>query len=202
MLFRSFKTSWQPGRPISYKLRKLLSWFGASDNDIRHLVIEAIRVKELFEVTNPQPAVDTEPITYKIRQLPEQAKEFEELLMFYKHTDTPQELFNAVTYVYNRRIDMRRYQFYWTPEVEHKLSHRVIIPFKWKGEIIGYIARALVDGIKPKYYTQHEPDFVFNTDMQNPANKFVIVSEGPFDAMAIDGVAVLGSECKIGRAHV
>jgi DNA primase len=43
---------------------------------------------------------------------------------------------------------------------------------------------------------------VFNVDKQQPHSKFVIVTEGPFDAMAIDGVAVLGSECSEQQADI
>ena len=39
-------------------------------------------------------------------------------------------------------------------------------------------------------------------DRQNPGAKFVIVSEGPFDAMAIDGVAVLSNECSEVQADI
>jgi DNA primase len=35
---------------------------------------------------------------------------------------------------------------------------------------------------------------VFNCDQQNYNRQFVLVMEGPFDAIALDGVAVLGSE--------
>ena len=76
------------------------------------------------------------------------------------------------------------------------------IPFTWQGETIGYSARAVIDSIKPKYYTEHEPDFVFNLDQQQTTAKFVIVCEGPFDAMSIDGVSVQGSECSERQANL
>ena len=82
-----------------------------------------------------------------------------------------------------------KYDFYWTPEVEHKLSHRVIVPFIYKNEVVGYTARSLVDGIKPKYHSNHPAHSVFNLNNQLPSSKFVIVCEGPFDAMSIDGVS-------------
>jgi len=41
----NFKASYQPGRHLTYKFRKLLSWFGAGQNEIQRLVIEAIRIK-------------------------------------------------------------------------------------------------------------------------------------------------------------
>jgi DNA primase len=78
----------------------------------------------------------------------------------------------------------------------------VIIPFTWKHQIIGYTARALVDGIKPKYHNSHEPNFVFNVDKQLPTSQFVIVVEGPFDAMSVDGVAILSNEINDTQADI
>jgi DNA primase len=91
-------------------------------------------------------------------------------------------------------IDINKYNFYWTPEEAYNLHRRIIVPFYYQGETIGYTSRAIVDGIKPKYWSSHPADTVFNIDNQKPDSKFVIVCEGPFDAMSIDGVAVSGSE--------
>ena len=202
----NYKTSYQPGRPLSYKFRKLLGWLGASENEIRQLVIESIRVKEFFELTNPQPVVvPDEPVTYTARALPPEATSFNAMVEFYElanRLDYPPHFMDAVKYVGSRHIDMQRYEFLWTPHHEHKLAHRVIIPFTWQGETIGYSARAVIDSIKPKYYTEHEPDFVFNLDQQQTTAKFVIVCEGPFDAMSIDGVSVQGSECSERQANL
>ena len=40
---------------------------------------------------------------------------------------------------------------------------------------------------------------MFNLDRQTIDRQFVIVTEGPFDAIAIDGVALLGAEIKAGQ---
>ena len=163
------------------------------------MVIEAIRLKEFIEVTEPHKVAEVVEASFKARPLPEQAQSFEQLAT----SDTvSSHAIEAMEYVHNRRIDMHRYEFYWTPEVEHKLDHRVIVPFKWKGQTIGYTARALVDGIKPKYHNSHEPNYVFNTNEQRPDSKFVLVVEGPFDAMAIDGVAVLSNDCNDEQADI
>jgi DNA primase len=114
----------------------------------------------------------------------------------------PKQFVDAVDYVNRRKIDMTKYEFYWTPEVEHKLNYRVIIPFKWKNETVGYSARTFVDGIKPKYHTEHEPNYVFNMNNQRNDSQFVIVVEGAFDAMAVDGVAVLSNECNETQADI
>jgi DNA primase len=78
----------------------------------------------------------------------------------------------------------------------------VIIPFTWQNQIIGYSARAFDETVKPKYHSSYEPNYVFNLDNQQADSKFVIVVEGPFDAMAIDGVAVLSNECSEVQADI
>lgn len=201
-----YKASYLPGRPLSYKMRKLLSWLGASDNDIRQLVIEAIRVKDIIGIIQPEQVKQDVEVTFKPRALPEEAVSFKGFItLFDLSSETaklPDGLHRAVNYVYERKINMQKYDFFWTPEVDHKLSYRVIIPFTWKNELIGYSARAFEDGIKPKYHSQYEPNYVFNMDQQRPDSKFVIVVEGPFDAMSIDGVAVLSSECNEIQADI
>jgi DNA primase len=71
----------------------------------------------------------------------------------------------------------------------------------YKGEIVGWTARAVNDA-QPKYLSEQQPGYVFNLDnQQSPPweqedKEFVIVSEGPFDALSIDGCALLGAEIK------
>jgi len=74
-------------------------------------------------------------------------------------------------------------------------NNRIIIPFLYKGEIVGWTARAINDA-KPKYLSEQQPGYVFNLDSQQDDREFVIVSEGPFDALSIDGCALLGAEIK------
>ena len=105
-------------------------------------------------------------------------------------------------YVASRSIDLSKYDFYWTPETQYNLNKRVIIPFTWRNEIIGYTARAFREDVKPKYHNSHEPNYVFNVDRQLKDAKFVIVVEGPFDAMSVDGVAVLGNEVSEQQADI
>jgi hypothetical protein len=191
-----YTTSFIPGRHLTFKFRKLLAWLGADDLTVRRLVIDAVRLKDL--VAPEQLAQEPEQaITYEARQLPEQAKNVVELANFYSigdYNNVPAELLASIEYVHRRSINLNRYEFYWTPEEAYNLHRRIVIPFRYQGEIVGYTSRAIVDGIKPKYWSSHPADFVFNLDTQQPDWKFVIVCEGPFDAMSVDGVAVSGSE--------
>jgi len=199
----NFKASYQPGRHLTFKFRKLLTWLGAADTDVKRLVIEAIRIKDLVapeELKEPE-----EKIEFKVRELPKDAISFQQLLTFHLLDDfnsVPSLLNSAVDYVKARKIDTDKYDFYWTDSTEHSLHQRVIIPMQWEGKIVGYTSRAFVDGVKPKYYSNYEPNLVFNLNNQLPDAKFVIVCEGPFDAMSVDGVSVMSNDCSETQADI
>ena len=201
----NFKASYVPGRHLTYKFRKLLSWLGADENTVKRLVIDAIRIKDLVAPETLVEVVEQEEIKFKARPLPEEAQSFLALSNFYtlnNDRDVPTDFHNAVLYTASRRLDLGRYEFYWTPEQQNNLHRRVIIPFTWRNQIIGYTARGIYDNVKPKYHNSHEPNYVFNVDRQLKDAKFVVVVEGPFDAMAIDGVAICGNECSEIQADI
>jgi 5S rRNA maturation endonuclease (ribonuclease M5) len=194
----NFKASYVPGRHLTYKFRKLLSWLGANEGTVKRLVIDAIRIRELVSPETLVEVVEQEEIKFKARPLPAEAQSFMSLLNFYllnDGKDIPADLNASVDYIRDRKMDFNKYDFYWTPETQYNLNKRVIVPFTWRNQIIGYTARTFDDSVKPKYHNSHEPNYVFNVDRQHRDAKFVIVVEGPFDAMAVDGVAILGNEC-------
>lgn len=204
----NYKANYTPGRHLNYKFRKLLSWLGASDNEVKKLVIDALRVKDLV---NPEDVKEEakEEISFKARSLPVNAKTFDQWETWFTLSaenpglvNVPFDYHNAIEYARARKIDLQKYNLMWTDETEHNYRKRVIIPFYWKGQLIGSTARTFEDNIKPKYYSDYEPNFVFNIDSQTNDRKYVIVTEGPFDAMAIDGVAVLGNECSEVQADI
>ena len=201
----NFKASYVPGRHLAYKFRKLLSWLGADEGTIKRLVIDAIRIRDLVAPEKIVEVEEAEPVNFKARPLPEEAQSFHALSNFYaliNDRDVPKEFHNAVLYSATRKIDLSRYEFYWTPETQYNLNRRVIVPFTWRNQIIGYTARTVDETVKPKYHNSHEPNYVFNVDRQHKDARFVIVVEGPFDAMAVDGVAILGNECHETQADI
>ena len=199
-----FKANYVPGHHLNYKFRKLLSWLGADDNTVKRLVIEAIRVKDF--VAPEQATKEHQEVTFKPRLLPEDSVSFSQWKTFLtlQEEDEPvhPQFSAAFEYIYNRHIDFNKFEFYTTESTAYNLHKRVIIPFYWNKELIGYTARAFDETVKPKYHSQYEPNYVFNVDRQTPERKFVIVVEGPFDAMAIDGVAVLGNEVSEVQADI
>ena len=200
-----FKASYQPGRHLTFNFRKLLGWLGADEGLVRKLVIDAVRIKDLI---NPEELKKVEPeeeVTFKVRPLPVEAKTIMSLAEFYRLSDfnnVPMELTESINYLMSRKINVGKYDFYWTPESEHNYHKRVIVPCYWKGELIGSTARTFDQEVKPKYYSDYEPNYVFNIDNQKPDSQFVIAMEGPFDAMAVDGIGFLGSECSDVQADI
>jgi hypothetical protein len=187
-----FKASWQPGRLISQKMNKFMRDLGMGDDTIGQLRLEALKLNEdsNAEVRSIVP-------TFDVRALPIDAISFEELTTFLKLPDgdyaVPTKFTEAYAYLVERKIDPWAYPFYWTSKVG--FNNRIIIPFLYKGKIVGWTARAFNDA-KPKYLSEQQPGYVFNLDAQNDNRQFVIVCEGPFDAISIDGCALLGAEVK------
>jgi hypothetical protein len=187
-----FKASWQPGRTISQKMSKLMRLLNMPDDIISQLRLEALRLND-----NSNTEVRQVVPTFEARALPMDAKSLEEWstwieLQGWENTD--QELINVFCYLRNNRaLDPYSYPYYWTNKVGFK--NRVIVPFYKDGVCVGYTARAINDA-KPKFISEQQPGYVFNLDRQTHDREFVIVCEGPFDALSIDACALLGAEVK------
>jgi DNA primase len=81
------------------------------------------------------------------------------------------------------------------------MSNRVIIPYTYKGKIVGHTSRFL-DDRTPKYLNEQQPGYVFNIDMQKPEWTVCILTEGIFDALSIDGVAVMHDDISTEQAQL
>ena len=99
-----------------------------------------------------------------------------------------------LNYLKVRGIDPTWYDFMYSPDIYFNFNQRLIIPFYWRGDIVGYTGRLFEAVEKVKYVTDVQPGYVFNMDVQDWTRKFVIVTEGPFDAITVSGVSILGSE--------
>jgi DNA primase len=69
----------------------------------------------------------------------------------------------------------------------------IVIPFTHNNQVVGHTTRFLDDRI-PKYIQDIQPGYVFGADLQNDAWNYVLVMEGVFDALSINGLAVLHAE--------
>ena len=177
-----YKASWQPGRKISTKFKKLLQWLHVPDDLITKCSLEALRIEEDSSYQSTHNIIPT----FIDKALPIGAQPITSFL-----NDPPEELLPVLEYLMSRKLYLEDYPFYWTPE--DGFQNRLIIPFYHQGRVVGYTGRKTSNG-KPKYISEQQPGYVFNLDRQQYERKYVIVTEGPIDAICIDGVAVMSAE--------
>ena len=186
-----FKASYVIGRKLTQKMRMFMSYIGIADDTIRKLAIEAMRHEE-GDIRYEKKKF----ISFKKKDLPKNAKRLEYWLENYKTlTATEQNnIDKLLNYVDSRGMGAEWYDFMYSPHNYFDIDKRLLIPFYWRGDIVGYTGRLFEPIEKVKYFTDVQPGYVFNMDAQDWSRKFVIVTEGPFDAISISGVSILGSE--------
>jgi hypothetical protein len=69
----------------------------------------------------------------------------------------------------------------------------IVVPFTHDNQVVGHTTRFLDDRM-PKYIQDIQPGYVFGTDLQGANWQHVIVVEGVFDALCINGLAVLHAD--------
>jgi len=177
-----YKASWQPGRPFSHKLRKLLQWFGAPDDVINKVAFDVMRENEGVEVKQrlaELPTFDTVP-------LPEDAIKITDITNFDKYSMA------VLEYMAARNLNTDDTNYYWSPSLGYR--DRLIIPFYFEGRVVGWTGRSVLPDKKPKYLTEVQPGFVYGLDEQSFKKSFAILCEGQLDAIHIEGCAIGGSE--------
>jgi len=182
-----FTTGWQPGSNIGEKMKTLCRWLGASEDTIKELVFEALKT----EGDEYQPSAHQTQLTFEDKPLPEGAMPLLDWVNGEYFKEVSILLEPVISYVVNRGYDPFNGDFYWSPSPGYE--NRVILPFRWEGRIVGNTARKVVQG-NLKYLSDQHPHFVFNFDRQTEEQKYIVVCEGPFDALAIGGVALLTNE--------
>jgi hypothetical protein len=158
-----------------------------SDSDIGMLGVAALKIKD------GQP-VFVKPLNFELkeRELPESSMSLVDWVNSEFFPDIAVDVEKIIEYVVNeRKMDLDWYNWMWSPAPGY--IDRVIIPFYHDGRIVGYTGRKITEG-KPKYLTDAQPGYVFNIDAQTYERQYVIVVEGQFDAIAVDGVAIMHNE--------
>jgi len=198
-----FKTGFRPGNHLGHKFRKLLSWLGDSDAEIQHMVLEALRIKDVYGLVEV-PKEEEIKLEFKTMDLPPGALSFEEILTWHELSEKPypDDFIKVLMYASERLEYFADHEFYWAPSDTTKykvlkMHRRLIIPCYWGDTLIGYTARAIDKSTPNKYYAQYDNGYVYNLDGQMPDSKFVLGVEGPFDALAIGGVGLLNNEISL-----
>lgn len=174
-----FKAGWVPGKLLSKNTRDLFSWMGIPSDEVSKLALEAVKQKD-----------DQAPVEKIVNFSLETVKLPDDCLPVQTWIDEGCEetdFLEAVAYLLDRGMELDWCNWHWSAANGYR--DRIIIPFFYEDRVIGWTARKIKDGA-PKYLTHSQPSYVFNLDSQTDDRKFVIVVEGQFDAIAVDGVAI------------
>jgi hypothetical protein len=185
---------WEPGRPIPEKLKQLCTWLGASDQDIKHLIFEALKT----ERPDYLPDQSNDYIGFASKELPPNSKPIEWWVNC-PLEDLDPDILPVLSYMEQRGLTLDDFNFYWSSDPAYK--NRLLIPFYYKSNIVGWTGRKIVDS-KPKYLSDQHPHFVFNMDSQLDDYRYTLVCEGPFDAIAVGGVALLTNNIADQQARI
>jgi hypothetical protein len=175
-----FKAGWSPGKLLSTNTKKLFSWLGMPETEIQKLGLAALKEQEDIPKAK-------KPVNFELPEIPLPPN----CEKFVNVQGSDPDFIAAVEYVLTRGMSLDWYDWMWSPEQGYR--DRVIIPFYHDGKIVGYTGRKITEG-KPKYLTHSSAGYIFNLDSQNHRRRYVIVVEGQFDAIAIDGCAIMHNE--------
>jgi hypothetical protein len=180
----NFKTGWTPGKLLSRNTKDLFRWLGMSSDVIGKLGLYALKLKE------DQPTAKRD-LSFELKEIP-LPEDCLPIDTWVAEGAQDTELLDVISYLMDeRRVGWEWYNWHWSAAAGFR--DRVIIPFYQDGKIVGYTGRKIKAG-KPKYLTDSQSGYVFNIDSQRDNRSFVIVVEGQFDAIAVDGVSIMTNE--------
>ena len=177
-----YTASFVMGRNLTFKARKLLSWLNVPSEEIERINLESLRHKSISGILESrQPTEHTVDIRFEERNLP---------------ADTEELSTEATTYLINRSIGLD-YPFLF----KNRPRPGIVVPFTHENQVVGNCVRFLDDRM-PKYLNDMPPGYVFGTDLQRNSWNYVLVMEGVFDALSINGLAVLHAEINDAQARL
>lgn len=166
------------GRAISIKARSLLLWCGVDQEQVQRWSLESLQHKDILDFT--QRKHHKSKIQFEELKLPDG-----EILS----TSNPTHK-RFTDYLAGRHIRAEDYPLLITPAERGRYRDRIVIPYTFKDKIVGYTSR-FIDGQLPKYINEQQPGYVFGYDFQRPDWQVCIVVEGIFDALSINGCAIM-----------
>jgi hypothetical protein len=170
------------GRTLSFKARKLLTLLGVPEQEIELLNFESLRHRSVHGILDDRVQVLNTLSNIDFNEYDDwpPGSEFvtEDLhahWQYLRNRKVPED-FPVMTVIKNDGV-------HWT-------RPHVTIPFTYNGKVVGWTSRML-DNKTPKYISHSQPGYVFGTDFQQNSWRYVIVTEGIFDAISINGLALM-----------
>jgi len=170
-----YTASFVLGRNLTFKARKLLEWMNVPQEEIERMNLESLKHKSIEGLLGDRQEViqKLQSIEFEDKDLPAETQELNEF---------------AKEYLQKRCVPLDYPFLYKTMP-----RRGIVIPFTHNNQVVGHTTRFL-DDRTPRYIQDIQPGYVFGTDLQKVTWQTAIVVEGVFDALSINGLAVLHAE--------
>jgi hypothetical protein len=186
-----YVTGWSPSPHLSQRFKDLALTLGAPQDKIHKVQVEILKHSEHLEH-------QLEPYVYSMRKfdvvdLPTDVTQIEDLPLEHE----------VRQYARQRGLE-GIYPLLYFPN-DPLYAKRLVVPFTFNGEVIGWTGRHISppDKATPKYLHKMPSGYVFNIDrFADSDREIVIVVEGVFDAIGVDGIAVMGNHVTPEQAHL
>ena len=187
-----YTASFVLGRNVTYKARKLLQWLHVPVEEIDRINLESLKHRSALGMLDDR---------IRVLQALQDIKFDEAELPPYSVLITPES--PEYQYLENRHVPLN---YPYMMEDVGRLKNQytrpaIIIPFTYHNTIVGS-AKRFLDDRNPRYLNDMQPGYVFGTDLQQNSWQHVIVVEGVFDALCIDGLAVLHADINDAQARL
>lgn len=184
----SYSAGWTPGRSLNNRMKTILRWFNMTDEELKKINFKIWQMQEMQKSEDP-PVIWTK-LDFKARELPSGARPIQDWIA---DGESRKDFITVIEYLASRGDDiLTAKQYYWSPNRENSMNTRIIIPFYWDDKIVGWTARSAVPS-KWRYFMDYQTNYIFNSEVTRLGWKYLFITEGPFDAIAINGVAMLGN---------
>jgi hypothetical protein len=170
-----YTASFVLGRNLTFKARQLLKWLNVPVEEIERINLESLKHKSIEGLLVERQVVINrlQSIEFEDRDLPADTQPLNE---------------TAIEYLQARKIQLDYPLLYKTMP-----RPGIVIPFTHDNQVVGHTTRFL-DDRTPRYIQDLQHGYVFGTDLQQTNWQYAIVVEGVFDALSINGLAVLHAE--------
>lgn len=196
-----FKATYRPGMQLSKSLMSLFEELGVDEKGVLNLKLHVMNLKQrissgdfdVSEVVITSNTKDFPPIKLPKGSFDIATHEGGDNL------DNDEDFLKALFYLESLGEQVLNYPVHYTQDNSEtpifEMHKRIILPFYYKDDIVGYTARyydrKAPENI-PKYVTQCPDDFLFNNKFLMDWNrKYAVLVEGPMDAIPINGIAYL-----------
>ena len=191
-----FTTGWSPSPRLGAKYKKLLTALSVPDKQIHDVVVNLMKYGEELDIADSGDYVYSAS-KFDTIDLPDGATTVDMLPDDHevKQYAKSRGLLDVSTLLY----------FGYNAELKVQYSKRLVIPFMYNGNLIGWTSRHVAPKSKttPKYLSNMPSGYVFNIDkFVDTQREIVVVTEGVIDALLIDGVSVLGNSVTAEQAHL